>query len=178
MEFPKTGDHCSMKDCKLLDFLPFVCEHCQATFCKEHFHMVSHECFAKAKSTTPNQEKSVNFLCSKESCREASLIEMPCVTCKRHFCVEHRHHGCSELNETEKTQKLKKWQIPKKQFAEAKAVVDQQIADSLKKSKNTAMANKVILSFFPCSCICKCFILKYRQQMYSMFFIYRYNSCV
>lgn len=144
MEFPETGKHCSIKDCKLLDFLPFVCEHCQATFCKEHFHMISHECL-KTESAKCAAEKSTNFLCSKESCKETSLIEMPCVNCKQHFCITHRHHGCLELSETEKTQKLKKWQIPKKQFAEAKAVVDQQIADSLRKSKNTAMANKVQL---------------------------------
>jgi len=107
---------------------------------------MSHECL-KTKSTTSNQEKSVNFLCSKESCKETSLIEMPCIKCKQHFCVEHRHHGCSELSETGKIEKLKKWQIPKRQFAEAKAIVDQQIADSLKKSKNTAMANKVLFPF-------------------------------
>jgi len=146
MEFPETGKHCSINNCKLLDFLPFICEHCQATFCKEHFHMMSHECL-KTKSTISNQEKSMNFLCSKESCKETSLIEMLCTKCKQHYCVEHRHHGCSELNETGKTEKLKKWQIPKKQFAEAKAIVDQQIADSLKKSKNTAMANKVLFLF-------------------------------
>lgn len=144
MEFPETGKHCSIKECKLLDFLPFVCEHCQATFCKEHFHMVSHKCL-KTENTKLAKEKSINFLCSKESCKETSLIEMPCIKCKQHFCVTHRHHGCLELSETEKTQKLKKWQIPKKQFAEAKAIVDQQIADSLRKSKNTAMANKVII---------------------------------
>lgn len=142
MEFPETGKRCSEKDCKLLDFLPFVCEHCQAIFCKEHFHMISHKCL-RAESTKLNLEKSVSFPCSKESCKEMSPVEMPCIKCKRHFCVAHRYHGCLELSETEKTQKLKKWQIPKKQFAEAKAVVDQQIEDSLKRSKNTAMANKV-----------------------------------
>ncbi|XP_012220473.1 AN1-type zinc finger protein 1-like [Linepithema humile] len=144
MEFPETGKRCSIKDCKLLDFLPFVCEHCQATFCKEHFHTISHECL-KAENPKPILEKPVNFLCSKESCKETSPVEMPCIKCKQHFCLAHRHHGCLELDETEKIQKLKKWQIPKKQFAEAKAIVDKQIADSLKKSKNTAMANKVQL---------------------------------
>lgn len=143
MEFPATGKRCSVKDCKLLDFLPFVCEHCQATFCKEHFNVVSHECL-KTETTESVVEKSASFLCSKESCKDVSPVEMPCIKCKQHFCVMHRHHGCLELSETEKTQKLKKWQIPKKQFAEAKAIVDQQIADSLRKSKNTTLANKVL----------------------------------
>lgn len=142
MEFPETGKRCSMKGCQLLDFLPFVCQHCEATFCKEHFHVISHECLVKQNSL-PNLEKPLNFPCSKESCKEISLIQMLCVKCKQHFCLTHRHHECLELSEKEK--KLKKWQIPKKQFAEAKAIVDQQITDSLKKSKNIAMANKVLL---------------------------------
>jgi len=104
--------------------------------------MELHECL-KTENSKSVVEQSANFLCSKESCKDASSVEMPCIKCKKHFCVTHRHHGCLELNETEKTQKLKKWQIPKKQFAEAKAIVDQQIADSLKKSKNVALANKV-----------------------------------
>lgn len=144
MEFPATGEQCSVADCKLLDCLPFVCEHCQATFCKEHFNMVSPECL-KTETAKFVVGQSASFLCSKESCKDTSPVEMPCIKCKRHFCVAHRHHECSELSEAEKTQKLKKWQIPKKQFAEAKVIVDQQIADSLRKSKNTTLANKVLL---------------------------------
>ncbi|XP_032686590.1 AN1-type zinc finger protein 1-like [Odontomachus brunneus] len=144
MEFPETGKHCSMRNCQLLDFLPFICGHCQATFCKEHLHTISHDCL-KIKSPEPNLEKLLSFICSKESCKEVSPIQMPCVKCKQHFCLAHRYHGCLELSEMGKTQKLKKWQIPKKQFAEAKVLVDQQITDSLKKSKNTAIANKIQL---------------------------------
>ncbi|EFN83646.1 AN1-type zinc finger protein 1 [Harpegnathos saltator] len=145
MEFPETGKYCSMKGCQLLDFLPFICKHCQATFCKEHFHTILHKC-PKTKNLEPNLEKPLNFLCSKESCKEVSLIQMSCIKCKQHFCLTHRYHECFEsLNKMEETKKLKKWQIPKKQFAEAKALVDQQITDNLNKSKNTAMANKVQL---------------------------------
>lgn len=153
MEFPETGKRCSVKDCKLLDFLPFVCEHCQVTFCKEHFNTDSHECSKTENTKSVVEQSATSFLCSKESCEDASPIEMPCANCKQHFCVAHRHHGCLELSETERTQKLKKWQIPKKQFAEAKAIVDQQIADSLKKSKNTTLANKVQLMRVKCSAI-------------------------
>lgn len=175
MEFPETGKHCSIKDCKLLDFLPFVCEHCQATFCKEHFHMMSHECL-KTENAKCAVEKSVIFLCSKESCKETSLIEMPCVKCKQHFCVTHRHHGCLELSEPEKTQKLKKWQIPKKQFAEAKAVVDQQIEDSLRKSKNTAMANKV-LSLYITYKKENIFLVLYKMIFLSNLFVGATHAC-
>jgi len=114
--------------------------------------MDSHMC-SKTEGAKSTVEQSPSFLCSKESYKETSPVEMSCVKCKQHFCVPHRHHGCLELSETEKTQKLKKWQIPKKQFAEAKAIVDQQIADSLKKSKNTILANKVQLMRVKCSAI-------------------------
>ncbi|KAG7200885.1 hypothetical protein KM043_003248 [Ampulex compressa] len=55
------------------------------------------------------------------------------------------YHGCLEISNDEKARKLKKWQIPKQQFAEAKAAADQEVSDNLKRSKNTAMANKVRL---------------------------------
>lgn len=149
MEFPETGKHCSVKDCKLLDFLPINCQHCKAVFCKEHFHMTSHECL-KIEDVQPSLKKSESYLCSKKFCKEMSPVSMPCSKCKLHFCITHRHHGCwvFGVDETEVTQKLKKWQLPKKQFADAKAVVDQQVAESLKKSKNTALANKVLLLLF------------------------------
>ncbi|XP_077273156.1 AN1-type zinc finger protein 1 [Temnothorax americanus] len=153
MEFPATGKQCSVADCKLLDFLPFVCEHCQATFCKEHFNMVSHECL-KTETSESVVKQLASILCSNDSCEDTSLLK--CIKCKRYFCVAHRHHECSErseLSKAEKTQKLKKWQISKNQFAEAKAIVDQQIAESLRKSKNTTLANKVQLMRVKCSAI-------------------------
>lgn len=145
MEFPDSGKHCSVEDCKLLDLLPFVCEHCQAIFCKEHFHMTSHKCLQTENVKSTRDKTVTSFPCCILSCKEVTLVKVPCDTCKLNFCVAHRHHWCLELSELEKNQRLKKWQIPKKQFAEAKAMVDQQIDDSLRKSKNITMANKVSL---------------------------------
>ncbi|XP_053977087.1 AN1-type zinc finger protein 1-like [Hylaeus volcanicus] len=145
MEFPDTGERCSVEDCKQLNFLPFECNHCHDIFCKEHFHIASHKCSGYRENVTNTKTKASSYTCSDESCKETSPIELPCIKCKRHFCLQHRYHGCLEYSNEEKTTKLKKWQIPKKQFAEAKAIVDQEISDKLKKSKNTAMANKVRL---------------------------------
>ncbi|CAK9809315.1 AN1-type zinc finger protein 1 [Anthophora quadrimaculata] len=145
MEFPHVGERCSIKDCKQLNFLPFECNHCHDIFCKEHFHIGSHKCLSFHDKITYTRVKAPNYPCSDESCKETSPIEMQCIKCKKHFCLQHRYHGCLEYSNEEKTMKLKKWQIPKKQFAEAKAIVDQEISDTLKKSKNTAMANKVRL---------------------------------
>lgn len=44
MEFPKTGKQCNVKYCKLLEFLPVKCAHCQLEFCKDHSDTTSHEC--------------------------------------------------------------------------------------------------------------------------------------
>ena len=144
MEFPDIGESCSIEDCKQLNFLPFICDHCRDTFCKDHFHVASHKCknFHENKRA---KAKMVNYSCSEESCKETSPTEMQCVKCEKHYCLKHRYHGCQEPIDGKLTKKLKKWQISKKQFAEAKAVVDKEILDSLKKSKNTAMANKVRL---------------------------------
>lgn len=145
MEFPNTGECCTLDDCKQLDFLPFKCDHCHLTFCKDHFNAESHKCSKSLSDVISSKEPSSNFVCSKQDCKETSLTEMLCYKCKIHFCLKHRYHGCFETNDDETLKKLKKWQIPKKQFAQAKAIVDQEVSDSLKKSKNTAMANKVQL---------------------------------
>lgn len=145
MEFPDVGERCSMKDCNQLNFLPFKCDHCLNIFCKEHFQTDAHKCLNFHENIVHSKVKGSNYICSDKCCKETSPIEMQCIKCKNHFCLQHRYHGCLEYTNEEKTTKLKKWQIPKKQFAEAKAVVDQEISDNLKKSKNVAMANKVRL---------------------------------
>lgn len=149
MEFPDTGERCALKDCKQLDFLPFKCDHCNLTFCKNHFNGESHGCSKSLSDVISSKEPSSNFVCSKEDCKETSHVEMLCYKCKIHFCLKHRYHGCFETNDDETLKKLKKWQIPKRQFAQAKAIVDQEVSDSLKKSKNTAMANKVCKKRLP-----------------------------
>lgn len=145
MEFPNLGKQCSVKDCKQLDFLPFTCDYCQITYCKQHSKPESHKCLKYRENVTTTKTKLAAYVCSSESCKETSPIEMHCVKCKKHYCLQHRYHGCLEISNDEKATKLKKWQIPKRQFAEAKAIVDQEISHTLQKSKNTAMANKVRL---------------------------------
>ncbi|XP_033322204.2 AN1-type zinc finger protein 1 [Megalopta genalis] len=145
MDFPNLGERCSVDECKRLNFLPFTCNHCRVIFCMQHFQAHSLKCESFRDNVTDTKTKSLSYICTDESCKETSPIEMNCIKCKKHFCLKHRYHGCLEYSNEEKTMKLKKWQIPKKQFAEAKAIVDQEITVSLKKSKNIAMANKVRL---------------------------------
>ena len=38
------GKQCSDPACLLVDFLPFKCQHCQLSFCQEHFKVDAHKC--------------------------------------------------------------------------------------------------------------------------------------
>jgi len=44
MDFPQLGAHCAVKDCNLLDYLPFECDHCHLKFCLDHKNTVDHNC--------------------------------------------------------------------------------------------------------------------------------------
>ncbi|CAM9526247.1 unnamed protein product [Choristocarpus tenellus] len=44
MEFHDLGRHCSQDDCGRQDFLPFVCNACDGTFCLEHRSHAAHSC--------------------------------------------------------------------------------------------------------------------------------------
>jgi predicted nucleic acid binding AN1-type Zn finger protein len=44
MEFPDLGQHCTVKDCHQLDFLPFRCNACSQVFCLEHRNYEQHHC--------------------------------------------------------------------------------------------------------------------------------------
>ncbi|ONK75371.1 uncharacterized protein A4U43_C03F16130 [Asparagus officinalis] len=43
-EFPDLGKHCSVDDCKLIDFLPFDCDRCKKVFCLQHRSYNTHKC--------------------------------------------------------------------------------------------------------------------------------------
>ncbi|KAJ6585034.1 hypothetical protein B0H19DRAFT_1249938 [Mycena capillaripes] len=38
------GAQCSHQSCLLVDFLPFKCQHCESSFCQEHFMVTAHKC--------------------------------------------------------------------------------------------------------------------------------------
>jgi len=44
MELPNLGRHCQLKNCELLDFLPYICDLCGDTFCHDHHKYDSHDC--------------------------------------------------------------------------------------------------------------------------------------
>ncbi|CAO2831728.1 unnamed protein product [Amaranthus hypochondriacus] len=42
--FPNLGKHCSVDDCKQIDFLPFTCDRCSQVLCLEHRSYKQHRC--------------------------------------------------------------------------------------------------------------------------------------
>ncbi|CAL9125611.1 zinc finger AN1 and C2H2 domain-containing stress-associated protein 16-like [Musa acuminata AAA Group] len=43
-EFPHLGKHCSVGDCRQIDFLPFTCDRCNQVFCLQHRGYFNHQC--------------------------------------------------------------------------------------------------------------------------------------
>ncbi|XP_046490018.1 AN1-type zinc finger protein 1 [Neodiprion pinetum] len=145
MEFPSLGVRCSVSACKQLDFLAFSCSHCKLIFCKEHFHVSAHSCLKFQDNIVESPESVSDYYCSDSSCNNHSPVEIPCVKCCLHFCIAHRHHGCLDISEEQKSKELEKWNKPRQEFDEAKATVDKQISNSLRKAKNSTVAVKVQL---------------------------------
>ncbi|KAK9671044.1 hypothetical protein RND81_12G002900 [Saponaria officinalis] len=41
---PNLGEHCSLPDCRQIDFLPFSCDRCRQVFCLDHRSYTQHHC--------------------------------------------------------------------------------------------------------------------------------------
>ncbi|XP_066992532.1 AN1-type zinc finger protein 1 [Anabrus simplex] len=148
MELPQLGKQCALGDCQQLDFLPFECNHCHRIFCKQHFSPDNHECIPV--NPLPQRNCDIqHYYCSKSDCQAASPVEMACPFCRLHFCLQHRHHGCIDKDETSYNQELEQWLAPQRQFEKAKQEVDQQVEEGLSRARKKAAsmntANKVQL---------------------------------
>ncbi|KAJ0966301.1 hypothetical protein J5N97_027439 [Dioscorea zingiberensis] len=75
-EFPDLGKHCSVEECKLIDFLPFTCDRCNQVFCLQHRSYSKHLCpngnlqdvtvlvcplCAKGVKLIPNQDPNITW---------------------------------------------------------------------------------------------------------------------
>uniref|UniRef100_A0A7N0VDF8 Zinc finger AN1 and C2H2 domain-containing stress-associated protein 16 n=1 Tax=Kalanchoe fedtschenkoi TaxID=63787 RepID=A0A7N0VDF8_KALFE len=100
-QFPDLGKHCSLLDCKQIDFLPFTCDRCHEVFCLQHRSYNLHKC--------PNAGKNdVNVvicpLCAKGV--RLSPDEDPNITWESHV-----NSNCDPSN-YEKVAKKKKCPVP------------------------------------------------------------------
>ncbi|GMH20155.1 hypothetical protein Nepgr_021996 [Nepenthes gracilis] len=97
LELPKLGKHCSVDDCKLIDFLPFTCDRCRQVFCLDHRTYTQHRC-----SRANRQDVTVVIcpLCAKG----VHLIpdEDPNITWEAHVNID-----CDPSNYKSTTQKRK-----------------------------------------------------------------------
>jgi len=128
MELPGLGKRCALLECNQLDFLPFKCTHCQLIFCKDHFMPDKHTCTqSDTVSVSEAVEHVEHYRCTYDNCSVSSSVEMCCQVCKKHFCLQHRHHGCSDKDQATRDKERDKWEAPRKQFERAKAEVDRQV---------------------------------------------------
>eukprot|EP00927_Polykrikos_kofoidii_P055941 TRINITY_DN50121_c0_g1_i1.p1 TRINITY_DN50121_c0_g1~~TRINITY_DN50121_c0_g1_i1.p1 ORF type:complete len:438 (+),score=59.08 TRINITY_DN50121_c0_g1_i1:33-1316(+) len=82
--FSDSGAHCSLDSCRRLDFLPFTCEHCSASFCLDHFRCADHGC--------PNGEARDNRVLVCPLCRQA----VPLIAGQDPHETWQRHEGGGE----------------------------------------------------------------------------------
>lgn len=150
MEIPNLGKHCAQEHCNQLDFLPLQCR-CGKVFCSEHLNTHIQTCI-ESKFLSEDELRTIEniFICSKQGCKERSVVPLVCQRCKKHFCIHHRHlTECEEKSKTEIEKERERYAEPVRQFQEAKAAVDKEIENSLsqakKKHKNKEMAAKVQL---------------------------------
>ncbi|XP_064599072.1 LOW QUALITY PROTEIN: AN1-type zinc finger protein 1-like [Liolophura sinensis] len=96
------GQHCSVKICKQLDFLPFTCDGCGQIFCLDHRSKDAHSCsMVLVDKTLPDYEGPKSYPCSMPDCKGRELMEVICPHCQLNFCLSHRHqveHDCEKLN--------------------------------------------------------------------------------
>nr|XP_033789843.1 AN1-type zinc finger protein 1 isoform X2 [Geotrypetes seraphini]XP_033789844.1 AN1-type zinc finger protein 1 isoform X3 [Geotrypetes seraphini] len=95
------GQHCGVKHCGQLDFLPFVCSYCSGVYCLEHRSRASHGCLQDStRNESVKSEGHTIHPCTFRSCDEKELVLLLCPFCDKHFCLRHRHqsdHECEKL---------------------------------------------------------------------------------
>lgn len=110
------GAHCQYTYCNQLDFLPFMCQSCNKTFCLDHHTESAHKCanagawaerkrLAALAAPSLGHDKTMRSYISEKSCANDGckiLIGGPkpgahCTTCNRDYCLTHRFqttHDC------------------------------------------------------------------------------------
>ncbi|XP_010523911.1 PREDICTED: zinc finger AN1 and C2H2 domain-containing stress-associated protein 13-like [Tarenaya hassleriana] len=101
-EFPDLGKHCSVDDCKLIDFLPFTCDRCLQVFCLDHRSYIKHSC---PKGNRGDVTVVICPLCAKGV--RLNPDEDPNITWEKHVNTD-----CDPSN-YEKATKKKKCPVPR-----------------------------------------------------------------
>lgn len=120
MEFSNLGSHCSIENCRQQDFLPFQCDACFKTFCRDHRSYAEHLCkhfslgevvqkcpvCGKGISILPGIDinltmsqhmdssecfKQENPKCPKCNIKLTEINTVKCNKCNKKLCVSHRY---------------------------------------------------------------------------------------
>ena len=120
MEFSNLGRHCSIPNCFQQDFLPFECDACRKTYCKDHRSYYEHQCSQIPmgeevykcpicnKGITIISGQDLNLIISQHmdssDCRKENLPSCPrckvrltginsvnCNKCRQLVCLTHRY---------------------------------------------------------------------------------------
>ena len=114
------GKHCQLEYCSQLDFLPFVCQSCNKTFCLDHRTEDSHKCSQKGAWARRRREaelakasiggnRTLHYRVREKPCDSpkctttvgtARTPGVHCETCRRDYCHTHRlkeDHDCKNL---------------------------------------------------------------------------------
>jgi len=105
------GEHCSVSDCRQLDFLPFKCRGCGESFCLDHHRYESHQCPHAPTHTLPasgapprgpgeraNHKPKRSKAKRCVQCRKKQMCPIRCNDCGSVVCVSHRwgdEHDCA-----------------------------------------------------------------------------------
>lgn len=96
-EFPNLGKHCSVEDCRQIDFLPFTCDCCFKVYCLDHRSYIRHQCPTANKN---NVTVVICPLCAKGV--RLNPVEDPNITWESHVNTE-----CDPSNYEKATKKKK-----------------------------------------------------------------------
>lgn len=114
------GKHCEADYCNQLDFLPFLCQSCNKTFCLDHRTETAHKCtqagawaerkrLANQAHASIGGDKILRDRVAEKDCAAGkcstrigtSLVPgVHCSRCNRDYCLKHRleeDHACSTL---------------------------------------------------------------------------------
>lgn len=98
MEFVNLGARCDVDTCRQQDFLPFVCDACGNTYCREHRSYSEHQCLNAPNGKTvftcpvcsrgvdiiPGEDPNMTWTRHSESgeCRPSTKPKCPAPRCK------------------------------------------------------------------------------------------------
>lgn len=99
MEFSNVGQHCAVDDCRVKDFLPFVCSQCKKSFCVDHRSPGQHGCNVEARSNEalfcPRCHQQLRVRYDRDDDPQLILAQHAMSNCTKHVVASFQpKHAC------------------------------------------------------------------------------------